>query len=494
MPLLHIENITRSFGSTRALAGADLSIERGEIVALMGANGAGKSTLVKILSGVLEAGGGTIQLDGRPFAPRSPAEAAKAGVVTVHQSTDLVGAAGLTVADALLLNRFADCSTPFFVSRTGIRRAAQAMLDAAGFSLSLDRDFGELTSADRQLVAIARALANRADLLILDEPTASLSGEESRRLFDILLRLRKRGLSILYISHRTADLETIADRALVMRGGRVIGSFSRPIDFSSAIETMIGRKLEAARPDAWPATGPAIFEMRDVSLLSSGTTFDLSVHEGEVVAVTGVLGAGKSRLLQAIFGVTALGRGAMFLDGRPYRPKSPAEAIAAGVAMAAEDRHRSSLMPPAWPGHSLSATISLPHLAKWYPHGFLFGGRERREAEQAMARLGIKAAGPLASIWSLSGGNQQKAVIGRWEAEPSRLLLLDEPFQGVDVGARHDIIRAIRARTDRATLIATSDPEEAYEVADRILVIDRHVLRSPAGGIATPAAIQGISA
>ncbi|MBX4917229.1 sugar ABC transporter ATP-binding protein [Rhizobium bangladeshense] len=494
MPLLHIENITRSFGSTRALAGADLSIERGEIVALMGANGAGKSTLVKILSGVLAAGGGTIQLDGRPFAPRSPAEAAKAGVVTVHQSTDLVGAAGLTVADALLLNRFADSSTPFFVSRTGIRRAAQAMLDAAGFSLSLDRDFGELTSADRQLVAIARALANRADLLILDEPTASLSGEESRRLLDILLRLRKRGLSILYISHRTADLETIADRALVMRGGRVIGSFSRPIDFSSAIETMIGRKLEAARPDARPATGPAIFEMRDVSLLSSGTTFDLSVHEGEVVAVTGVLGAGKSRLLQAIFGVTALGRGAMFLDGRPYRPKSPAEAIAAGVAMAAEDRHRSSLMPPAWPGHSLSATISLPHLAKWYPHGFLFGGRERREAEQAMARLGIKAAGPLASIWSLSGGNQQKAVIGRWEAEPSRLLLLDEPFQGVDVGARHDIIRAIRARTDRATLIATSDPEEAYEVADRILVIDRHVLRSPASGIATPAAIQGISA
>ncbi|PDT15345.1 ABC transporter ATP-binding protein [Rhizobium sp. J15] len=490
MPLLHVDDMTRSFGSTQALAGAHLSIERGEIVALMGANGAGKSTLVKILSGVLAADGGTINLDGRPFAPRSPAEAARAGVVTVHQSTDLVGAAGLTVADALLLNRFADRSTPFFVSRAGIRRAAQAMLDAAGFSLPLERDFGELASADRQLVAIARALANRADLLILDEPTASLSGEESRRLFDILLRLRKRGLAILYISHRTADLEAIADRALVMRGGRVVGTFSRPIDFSSAIETMIGRKLDAARPDARPAAGPAIFEMRDVSLLQAGATFDLSLHEGEVVAVTGALGAGKSRLLQAIFGVTALKRGAMFLDGRPYRPRSPAEAIASGVAMAAEDRHRSSLMPPAWPGHSLAATISLPHLSKWYPHGFLAGGRERREAEQAISRLGIKAAGPLASVWSLSGGNQQKAVIARWEAEPSRLLLLDEPFQGVDVGARRDIIRAIRARTDRATLIATSDPEEAYEVADRILVIDRHVLR-PA---AVHPEIHGISA
>lgn len=494
MPLLHVDDMTRSFGSTQALAGAHLSIERGEIVALMGANGAGKSTLVKILSGVLPADGGTIHFDGRPFAPRSPAEAAKAGVVTVHQSTDLVGAAGLTVADALLLNRFADSNTPFFVSRACIRRAAQAMLDAAGFSLPLDRDFGELASADRQLVAIARALANRADLLILDEPTASLSGEESRRLFDILLRLRKRGLAILYISHRTADLEAIADRALVMRGGRVVGTFSRPIDFSSAIETMIGRRLDAARPDARPATGPAIFEMRDINLMPGSAPFDLSLHEGEVVALTGVLGAGKSRLLQAIFGVTALNRGAMFLDGRPYRPKNPADAIASGVAMAAEDRHRSSLMPPAWPGHSLSATISLPHLAKWYPHGFLLGGRERREAEQAIARLGIKAAGPFASVWSLSGGNQQKAVIARWEAEPSRLLLLDEPFQGVDVGARRDIIRAIRSRTDRATLIATSDPEEAYEVADRVLVIDRHVLRPATGDAALHPEIQGISA
>ncbi|AGS24083.1 sugar ABC transporter ATP-binding protein [Rhizobium etli] len=494
MPLLHVENLTRSFGSTRALAGADLSIERGEIVSLMGANGAGKSTLVKILSGVLSAEAGTINLDGRPFVPRSPAEAAKAGVVTVHQSTDLVGAAGLTVADALLLNHFADRSTPFFVSRAGIRRAAQAILDGAGFTLPLDRDFGELASADRQLIAIARALANRADLLILDEPTASLSGEESRRLFDILLRLRKQGLAILYISHRTADLQAIADRALVMRGGRVVGAFSRPIDFAGAIETMIGRRLDAARPDARPTTGPAIFEMRDASLRPTGATFDLSLHEGEVVAVTGVLGAGKSRLLSAIFGVTTLGGGAMLLDGRPYRPKSPAEAIASGVAMAAEDRHRSSLMPPAWPGHSLSATISLPHLSKWYPRGFLIGGRERREAVQAITRLGIKAEGPLASVWSLSGGNQQKAVIARWEAEPSRLLLLDEPFQGVDVGARRDIIDAIRTRTDRATLIATSDPEEAYEVADRILVIDRHVVKPAAGGLTAPFAIQGISA
>ncbi len=494
MPLLHVENITRSFGSTRALAGAHFSIDRGEIVALMGANGAGKSTLVKILSGVLAADGGTISLNDRPFSPRTPSEAAKVGVVTVHQSTDLVGAAGLTVADALLLHRFAERGTPFFVSRASVRRQASAMLDAAGFSLPLDRDFGDLTAADRQLVAIARALANKADLLILDEPTASLSADESRRLFDILLTLRAQGLAILYISHRTADLEAIADRALVMRGGRVVGSFTHPIDFSSAIETMIGRRLEAARPDARPATGPAVLEMHDIRLLPASTPFDLTLHEGEVVAITGVLGAGKSRLLSAIFAARGFAGGEMRLDGRSYRPKSPGDAIAAGVAMAAEDRHRSSLMPAAWPGNSLAATISLPHLSKWYPHGFLLVGRERREAEKAISRLGIKAAGPLASVWTLSGGNQQKTVIARWEAEPSRLLLLDEPFQGVDVGARHDIIQAIRARTDRATLIATSDPEEAYEVADRILTIDRHTLRPVIINTASSSAVQGLSA
>ncbi len=476
MPLLHVDHVTRSFGSTHALSGAHFSIERGEIVALMGANGAGKSTLVKIVSGVLAADGGTISLNGQPFSPKTPSEAAKAGVVTVHQSTDLVGAAGLTVADALLLHRFAEGSTSFFLSRASVRRDAQAMLAAAGFSLPLDADFGDLTAADRQLVAIARALANRAELLILDEPTASLSADESRRLFDILLGLKAQGLAILYISHRTADLEAIADRALVMRGGRIVGSFHRPIDFSSAIETMIGRRLEAARPDARGTTGSVVFEMRGIRLLQSSAPFDLTLREGEVVAVTGVLGAGKSRLLSAIFGARDLAAGTMRLDGKPHRPRSPAEAIAAGVAMAAEDRHRSSLMPAAWPGNSLAATISLPHLAKWYPTGLLFGSRERREAEQAISRLGIKAGGPLASIWTLSGGNQQKTVIARWEAEPSRLLLLDEPFQGVDVGARHDIIQAIRARTDRATLIATSDPEEAYEVADRILTIDHHSL------------------
>lgn len=478
MALLQINNLTRSFGPTRALVDASLALEPGEIVALMGANGAGKSTLVNILSGALDVDSGTIRLRHLPYTPASPAQANRAGIVTVHQSTDRVGAPGLTVADALLLSDYADASMPLFLNRRSVRRKAALIAEQAGFDLPLDLDFAELSAADRQLVAIARAIARKAPILILDEPTASISAHESERLYSILKGLRSQGLAILYISHRVADLQALADRVVIMRGGRMVGNFVQPIDFEQAIETMIGRSLRSARPDARPAAGASILALRDIQLVAGAAPFDLDLHPGEVVAVTGVLGAGKSRLLSAIFGTTKLAAGSMRLDGKPYAPDTAKSAIDAGVFMAAEDRHRSSMMPAGWPGSSLAETISLPHLRKWFPAGFLLGPREQVEAGRAIHRLGIKTAGSDAAMASLSGGNQQKVILARWEAEPSRVLLLDEPFQGVDVGARRDIIEAIRANHERATLIATSDPEEALEVADRIFFIDHHTIQA----------------
>lgn len=482
MPNLKVNSISRSFGSTRALSNASLVVNKGEIVALMGANGAGKSTLVKILSGVDRPDAGEILWKDRAYAPRNPAEAAQLGIVTVHQSTDVVGVPGLTVADALLLNRFVDGRQPFFLSRRSVRRQAEQILAETGLSLPLDLDFGDLGTADRQLVAIARALSNRAELLIMDEPTASLSIAESRRLYDILLSLKARGLAILFISHRTQDLQALADRVEILRGGSNVGSFTRPIDFDRAIETMIGRSLSAAHPERRTEFGETVFSIRGGKLLPHSKPFDLTLAKGEVVAITGVLGAGKSRLLSAIFGIGALAEGEMQLDGQSYKPAGPADAIGAGIAMAAEDRRRSSLMPSDWPGESIAATISLPHLKRWYPSGFMFSGRELREGANAIGRLGIKAESASASVWSLSGGNQQKVVLARWEAEPSRLLLLDEPFQGVDVGARQDIIDTIRKRSEGATLIATSDAEEAHAVADRVLVMEHHGLRDEIEG------------
>ncbi|GMV01205.1 MAG: sugar ABC transporter ATP-binding protein [Burkholderiaceae bacterium] len=486
MPLVSLRNVSRAFGSTQALANASLDIEAGEIVALMGSNGAGKSTLVRILSGVTQADAGEIVLKGRPFAPRSPADAAAAGIVTVHQSTDVVGIPGLAVADALLIDRYADRSAPFFLSRASVRARARALVEEAGFELPLDRDFAELAPADRQLVAIARAIGRKAELLILDEPTASLSGTEARRLYATLKRLAARGIAVLFISHRLADLEALADRVEVLRGGRNAGCFHRPIDFEAAVETMIGRPLAAAHPDARAAIGPAVLSLVGIRLLAHSQPFDLALHAGEVVAVTGVLGAGKSRLLAGIFGHGRFAAGRMLLGGRPYAPRDPAEAIAAGVVMAGEDRHRSSLMPAGWPGEAVRATISLPHLHRWFPSGFVTGKRETAQGARSIDRLGIRASSPGASVWSLSGGNQQKTVIARWEAEPSHVLLLDEPFQGVDLGARRDIIATLRADTRRATLIATSDPEEAAEVADRVVVLDGHGLVTFTAGAAAP--------
>lgn len=479
MPLLQAQAIAKSFGSTQALRGLSMHVGAGEIVALMGANGAGKSTFVKILAGLQHPDGGSLTWKGAPWRPANPAQAARAGIVTVHQSTDLVGIPGLTVADALLLNRYVDASMPLFVSRASVRRQAQAMLDAAGFALPLEADFADLGAAQRQLVAIARALAHRAELLILDEPTASLAAHESARLYRILLDLKARGIAILYISHRTADLQALADRVVVLRGGQAVADLHRPVNFHQAIETMIGRPLDAARPQAREIEAMPVLQLERAQLLPASAPFDLTVHRGEVVAITGVLGAGKSRLLSAIFGAAPLAGGRMRLKGAPHAPRNPREAIAASVAMAAEDRHRSSLIPADWPGEAIAATIALPHLARWFPSGFIQRPRERERARSAIERLGIRAAGPMASVWSLSGGNQQKVVLARWEAEESALLLLDEPFQGVDVGARHDIIAAIRRQRDRATLIATSDPEEAAEVADRVLVLDQHTLHTP---------------
>ncbi|MDX7950324.1 sugar ABC transporter ATP-binding protein [Lichenihabitans sp. Uapishka_5] len=472
-PLLTLAGVAKTFGATVALQGVDLRIAAGEILALMGANGAGKSTLVSILGGATRPDQGTMRLGGESFAPVTPADSRRAGIAIVHQATDRAGCPGLTVADALVLDRFADARFPLFLSRRSVRREAASVLRQAGFDLQLDLDFGDLKPAERQLLAIARAVSAQARLLVLDEPTASLSSHEAGRLFDIIEDLRGRGLAIVYISHRLGDLKRLADRVVVLRGGRVADAQAAPIDFERAVTAMIGRPLAAAHAEARAIAGDVVLDVAGLHLGGDAAPIDFQVRQGEVVALTGPLGVGKSRLLSTLFGVHAPAAGTMRLGGRSYWPRDPAGAIAAGVAMAAEDRHRTSFVPSDWPGGTVAGTVGLPHLGRWYPHGFLVGDRESKAAQDGIERLNIRASGPQARLDTLSGGNQQKTILARWQAEPMRLLLLDEPFQGVDVGARADIVAAIRADRGVATLIATSDPEEALEVADRIFVMDR---------------------
>ncbi|WP_292248883.1 ATP-binding cassette domain-containing protein, partial [Mesorhizobium sp.] len=272
-------------------------------------------------------------------------------------------------------------------------------------------------------------------------------------------------------------------RAVVMRGGRIVGAFARPIDFPAAVAAMIGRPLEAATHRGEASTAPVVLSVKGARLVAGAAPFDLELRSGEVVAITGTLGSGKSRLLRALFGLATLAEGTFGLDGKPWLSSGPGQSIENGVFMVAEDRWQSSLLPPEVPGASIAGTIALPHLKRWFPGGLLRTKRERKVAAEAIARLGIKARGPDDTLDELSGGNQQKVVLARWQAAPCRLLLLDEPFQGVDVGARADLIAAIRgSQSGSATLIATSDTEEALEVADRILVMRNHSLHAAEDG------------
>jgi simple sugar transport system ATP-binding protein len=476
---IELRGVSKRFGATVALDEVDLRVRRGEVLALLGANGAGKSTLAKIASGVLEPDSGALIVDGRPLVLDSPRAAREAGIVIVHQRTDQLGASGLSVAENLILDQLCGGGLGWLARPSRVRARAAAVAAEIGLELDLAADFVTLGPARRQLVAIARAVAADASLLLLDEPTASLAASEAAILFGLIDRLRARGVGVLYISHRMGDIERVADRLIVLRNGRVAGEQDRPFDLQLGIRQMIGRDLgrRGRGVEARPAGAP-LATIDGLRLTKDSAPFDLTLHAGEIVAVVGALGAGKSRFLRTLFGLEPMISGAVSLDGDPWRPQSPAKSIANGVFLAGEDRWATSLLPAATPASDITGAIALPHRKSWFPGGLVRPGRERRAAIGAIEALRIRCGSPSDSLESLSGGNQQKVVIGRWQAAPCRWLLLDEPFQGVDIGARRDLIESLRAtRGEGATLIAVSDVEEALECADRVAVMrDRAIV------------------
>jgi simple sugar transport system ATP-binding protein len=486
VPILTVAAVSKRFGPTLALDSVDFSISAGEVVALMGANGAGKSTLVKILSGVYRPDGGNLSLRGEPFQPASPHHAKQLGIATVHQSIADAVVPALSIADNLLLDRLCDPASPWRAPPAARIRDAAPLAARVGLDADLAAPLASLSLAAQQLVTLARALATRPALLILDEPTASLSEPEAERLFALLERLRDEGVAILLVSHRLGDLRRIAQRVTIVRDGRIVSDLRAPIDFNAAVETMIGRKLRSDR-NAAVSTQAALsaqkpcFSVRDLQLTPGSVPFDLDVQQGEIVAIAGPVGGGKSRFARAIFGAIRTASGTMTLDGKPWRPRSPADAIRAGVFLAGEDRWRTSLFPDSVPFASIAGTLSFPFLTRWFRRGVVKRGREQRAAADAIDNFGIRCTGPDDRLTRLSGGNQQKVVLARWHAQPARLLLLDEPFQGVDAGARADIVDTLRRHAgQRATLVFVSDLEEALEIADRVVRFDRATLEPAA--------------
>ncbi len=472
-PVFRIADLRKSFGPTQVLGGVSLELHAGEVTVLMGANGAGKSTLVRIVSGVYTRDGGTITLDGKEFSPASPAEAIRAGVVTVHQNINDGVVVALDVATNLTLDRLNGAGAKFLFNPRSVRRQAQEVAARMGLDVDLDAEISDLSLADRQMVAIARAMAHEPKVLILDEPTSSLSSAEANRLFAVVDRLRAHGVAILYISHRMSDIRRLADRIVSLRDGRITGMFeTKPLDYEGAVNAMLGQNMHRAQIAARDGDG-AVFLVENLSLAAHSRPFSMKLGDGEIVAVTGLVGVGKTAFAETLFGVRRPLGGAMNLRGNPYAPRSTADAIAAGVFLVAKDRAESGIVQD----FNLYENMSLPFLDRLSRFGVARRRAERAVAREAIADLGIVCRSEKDDMSTLSGGNQQKTMVARWMSQPASLFILDEPFQGVDIAARRDIANKLRASAaGRATLIFVTELDEALETADRILVMSEHTV------------------
>ncbi len=468
-PALTIGSITKSFGSNSVLLGIDLALAPGEVTVLMGANGAGKSTLVKIICGVYQADGGSMSLAGQPYQPRNAAEAIADGVVTVHQNIDDGVIPDLDVANNLLLDRLTQRDAPLFVRERTMRKEAKQHADAMGITVPVTARVADLGIADRQMIGIARAMARAPKVLILDEPTSSLSSQESKRLFNLIDRLRDQGVAILYISHRMTDIRRVANRIIAMRNGKVAGVFEGDnIDYEAAVTAMLGHSLSDVTLPA-VERGKPVLQISGMQLKPDWPAFDLTAHAGEVIAVTGLLGSGKSMLASAIFGTRKPHSANMSIDDTPYLPTHPQDAVERGVFMSPKDRGNNAVVG----AFDIANNMTVPFLSAFSRFSLLSGRKQREAARRMIDDIGVVCQSDADGIGTLSGGNQQKVMIARWLLKECRVLLLDEPFQGVDLGARRDIGEYIRnTAQERATIIFVSEVDEALEVADRVIVMN----------------------
>ena len=471
--VFRVTGLHKAFGPIEILKGIDLSLPPGKVTVLMGANGAGKSTLVRVICGVYTYGAGKMELAGKPFDPATAADAIRAGVVTVHQNINDGVVADLNVATNLVLDRLAGGEDGVFFNPRKVRRQAAAIAESMKLHLDLNAEVSSLSLADRQLVAIARAMARKPRVMILDEPTSSLSSAEASRLFDLIERLRDQGVAILYISHRMSDIRRLADRIITLRDGVITGTFeTEPLDYAGAVDAMLGRQITGSNVEVKSASD-IVFKAQNLVIEQGKRPFSMQLGRGEVVAVTGLVGVGKTKLAETLFGVRQPLSGTMELDGKPYAPRSTGGAISQGVFLTAKDRAVNGIVSE----FDITGNISLPFLPRYTNFGVLTHGPEREIARRQIDELGIVCRTPTDSMSTLSGGNQQKVVVARWLSQPAHLLILDEPFQGVDIAARRDIAEKLRMTAgNRATLLFLTELDEAFEVADRILVMSEHTL------------------
>jgi ribose transport system ATP-binding protein len=468
--ILELIDICKSYPGVRALSNVSLAVASGEVVGLIGENGAGKSTLMRILGGVTQPSSGTIKLRGEQKDNLTVSEAIRSGIAFVHQELNLFD--NLDVAANVFFGREPRWFGPLhLIDTAAIRSRTQPLLDRLGADFRPDTPVAKLSLAQRQLVEIAKALSLGARIVIMDEPTSSLTLTETNRLLQVIAELKADGVSVIFITHRLHEIEQCADRVVALRDGAVVGSLQKAaIDHDRMIRLMIGRDLKALYTPPTNPPGAEILLLKNVRTTTyPDRAVNFSLRRGEIVGLAGLVGSGRTELARTIFGIDRPIDGSLEVEGVALSIKSPRDAIARGIYLIPEDRKRAGLILE----DEITSNVSLPNLKHFSAAYLLDRDREQETAKQQAKRLNIRAPSVSSVAATLSGGNQQKVVLAKWLAMSPNVMLFDEPTRGIDVGAKSEIYSLIRVLSDAgvAVLMISSDMEEVIGVSDRILVM-----------------------
>ena len=483
-PLLEVEDVAKAYGGVQALRGVSLTVGHGEIHGLVGANGAGKSTLIRILAGLAQPDRGRVALDGATVDIATPHRASELGMSFIHQ--ELAFVPGMNVLQNIMLG--VPKATRFgMIDWRAIAREVEPIARRVGIAAPLFASVKGLSTAENWLISICRALVRKSRLIVMDEPTASLSTSESEKLSAIVRDLARSGVSVLYVSHRLDEIQSLCGAVTVFRDGQSVRRIEQPqLDRATLVEAIVGRAVEAPAKTTKPfGDGDVVLKVSGLTRLPRVKGISFELRRGEVLGIGGLVGAGRTELIRLIYGADKRDSGAMTLHGQPFAPKSPAQAVRAGLGLVPEERRAEGLVLT----KSVAFNMQLASLSKmvWRPSVPLIDARRREALCQGVVRdLTIKTESVETPVGKLSGGNQQKVVLGRWMLRAPGVLMLDEPTRGVDIGARGEIHKLIRAFAEQgmAVLVISSEPEELPDLCDRVLVMAEGAIVQELGGAA----------